>query len=206
MELKRWQSLMQAFGFAANEASYEKLVSAYSEKHRHYHSTEHIVACLRHFDHCKQQANHSNEIELALWFHDAIYKPFRSDNELASANWATDFLEQNQAPEALTRRIHRLIMATEHNAPTETDDESLLVDIDLSVLGAEPAVYKQFEINVRKEYRRIPMFIYRKKRAAVLAGFLARPNIYNNEPFRAEREQQAQHNLSNVIKQLQAGM
>jgi len=76
------------------------------------------------------------------------------------------------------------------------------VDIDLSILGADAKTYDEFEKAVRQEYRIIPMFIYRRKRAEVLHSFLLRPHIYQNEPFLSEREHQARANLSNAVSQL----
>lgn len=204
MDIARWQALMEGFGFDANEQTFHSLTAAYAEKHRHYHSGEHLQACLRHLDACAEQADNPMEIELALWFHDAIYRPLSGDNERKSADWAARFLVANGASEELVARIHRLVMVTEHNVPTETNDESLLVDIDLSILGADPATYAAFEEGVRKEYRIVPMFIYCRKRIAVLIGFLQRPHIYQNEPFRSERERQARVNLADEVHRLSA--
>jgi predicted metal-dependent HD superfamily phosphohydrolase len=193
---------MGAFGFDENEATFRSLVSAYSEKQRHYHTLEHVADCLRHLDTCVARINEPNEVELALWFHDAIYNPLSGKNERKSADWAASFLSTNAANVELAARVHRLIMVTEHNAPTHTNDESILVDIDLSILGADSAIYNVFEQAVRKEYRIVPIFLYRKKRPAVLKGFLERPFIYQNEPFKSEREQQARVNLANAISNL----
>lgn len=202
MNTDRWFSLMGAFGFDDNEGTFRSLISAYSQKHRHYHTLEHVADCLRHLDTCTDQINAPGEVELALWFHDAIYNPLSDGNERKSADWAASFLSTNSAPEELVSRIHRLIMVTEHNSPPRTNDESILVDIDLSILGAGAASYDVFEKAVRQEYQIIPSFLYRKKRAAVLRGFIERPFIYQNEPFKSEREQQARLNLANAISDL----
>ena len=162
---------MSAFGFGANENTFHSLSEAYSEKHRHYHTGEHVQACLKHLDVCAAQAEHPIEIEIALWFHDAIYRPLSSNNERKSADWASTFLLANSAPPEVAARVHRLIMVTEHNVAIHTKDESILVDIDLSILGADAKTYDEFEKAVRLEYRIIPMFIYRRKRAAVLHNF-----------------------------------
>ncbi|MGH7628310.1 MAG: HD domain-containing protein [Gemmatimonadales bacterium] len=204
MNIERWSELMRAFDFGVNEEMFNSLRVAYSEAHRHYHTGEHVQACLRHLDSCSAQTDEPKEIELALWFHDAIYKPLSSNNERMSADWAATFLLANSVNREIIARVHRLIMATEHNAPTNTKDESILVDIDLSILGATIEVYTAFEEAVRREYRIVPMFIYRRKRTKVLNSFLRRPRIYQNEPFRSEREQQARVNLSNAISQLSA--
>ena len=76
MELQRWENLMQNLGIPSNENTYEALLKAYSEKHRRYHTGEHINATLKHLDTVEDLADDVDEIEIALWFHDAIYKPF----------------------------------------------------------------------------------------------------------------------------------
>lgn len=205
MKPKRWQSLMKSFGLAENQSTYKDLVAAYSENHRRYHTVEHVSACLKYFDRCKKYSVEPEEIELALWFHDAIYRPFSNHNEKDSAEWAERFLRSRAVEEAKIARIYRLIMVTEHNAPTQTKDESILVDIDLSILGSSPEHYAEFESAVRFEYRKVPMLIYKKKRIEILSGFLAKQKIYQNEPFASLLEGQARINLAGAISQLRSG-
>lgn len=193
---------MDVFGFDNNEGTFRSLISAYSEKHRYYHTLEHLADCLRHFDTCAAQINEPREVELALWFHDAIFNPLSGKNERKSADWAASFLSTNSATDEFAAKVQRLIMVTKHDAPTHTNDESILVDIDLAILGTDAATYNVFEKAVRQEYQIIPTFLYRKKRATVLRGFIERPFIYQNEPFKSEREEQAMVNLANAISNL----
>lgn len=202
MNNTRWRNLMRVWGFEPNKPAYEALFAAYTESHRHYHTVEHIKACLYHLDTCREQLDQPHEIELALWFHDAVYQPLASNNEQKSADWAVSFLTANGASSETIDRIYRLIMVTKHDEATQTRDESFLVDIDLSILGADSATYDQFEQGIRQEYRAVPKFLYRRKRAAVLQSFLSRPRIYHNEPFISEREQQARANLIQAITNL----
>jgi len=193
---------MDLWGFKRNEETYSAIVAKYSERGRHYHSLKHVDACLRNLDLCSEQVAHPHEVELALWFHDAVYRPLSSKNERKSADWASRFLRENGAATDQIARVDRLIMVTEHNTPTQTKDESILVDIDLSILGANSESYDAFERGVRREYKMIPRCIYNKKRAELLRGFLERRQIFQNKPFSTEREQQAKQNLSNAISKL----
>lgn len=194
---------MTAFGLAENRLTYDALIKAYAEKHRAYHTFDHIAACLRHFDAVKDQIDHPLEVELALWFHDAIYKPFSSSNEKDSAIWAQEFFELNAyEDDEVVDRIFDLIMVTEHSGATKTRDEELMIDIDLSILGTAPEIYDQFEKNVRFEYKRVPGFMFRKKRKEILAEFLERDRIYHDPYFYDKLEEQARINLASAIKTL----
>ena len=204
MDESRWLNLMAAWGFEQNLQVFSELDKAYSQSGRFYHNAQHVDACLVHFDNIKANLTYPREVELALWFHDAIYKIFSSNNEKNSAIWARDFLLDNGAALDAASRAYDLILATRHNAPAATLDASFLVDIDLSILGATLRVYAQFEQDIRREYRMVPSAIYRKKRIAVLQGFLRRETIFNNAPFSSQLEAQARDNIKAAITNLMA--
>ena len=88
MQYGRWLELMAAFAVESNQETYSAIVSAYQEKHRHYHTSNHIIALLEHFDKVADLSSNSRELELANWFHDVIYKPLSSTNEKESSDWA----------------------------------------------------------------------------------------------------------------------
>jgi len=202
-DLDRWFTLMHTFSLGENKTTYTALMAAYSEKHRAYHTFEHIAACLRHFDNVKHLAAHPREIELALWFHDAIYKPFSSSNEEDSAIWVQEFFEQNGYDEdVVIDRVFDLIMVTEHTGEPMTKDQKLMIDIDLSILGTQTEVYDQFEKDVQFEYKKVPGFIFNKKRREILAEFLARDPLYHEPYFRDKLEMQARENLERAIANL----
>ena len=198
----RWSALMRGWGFSPNRRSYNALVSAYAEPGRHYHTLRHLEACLRNLAVCSDQADNPYEVELSLWFHDAVYKPLSNRNEEKSADWAGSFLEQNAAPHDQISRVRKLILVTQHEGEVETADESPLVDIDLAILGIDAGAYDEFERQVRQEYRLVPFFLYRRKRRELLQSFLDRPRIYSNEPFFSRLEAQARSNLEHAISQL----
>lgn len=202
MTKDRWLKLMKSMGLASSDDSYDSLCNAYSERHRHYHTVQHINAMLRHFDLTSNLTEYPNEVELAIWFHDAIYKPFSLNNEKGSADWAKEFLIDHGYEENGIDRVYRLIMATLHDGAVEHQDERLIVDIDLTILGTPPDVYDEFERNVRKEYRWVPSFIYRKKRKQLLLKFLAQDSIYHLEYFKIKFEKAARENIKKAINNL----
>lgn len=202
MNWHSWICLMQAWGFGVNRTTFDQLDSAHRSRGRHYHTDKHISACLRHLDSVRDQVKDWKMLALAFWFHDAIYKPFSSTNELDSANWAVRFLKQNNATQDQFERIDALIMATCHNGQASDRDMQILIDIDLSILGMRPEIYAKYEKNIRKEYRRVPGFIFRKKRKEILNMFLNQKQIYGSEYFKDLLEEQARVNLRAAIEAL----
>jgi predicted metal-dependent HD superfamily phosphohydrolase len=193
---------MAALGTPEQPETFDALVSAYSEKHRHYHTAEHIDHCLHELDRALGAAHEPAEVELALWFHDAIYDPYSSDNEERSADWACSLLTRNGANAARVASVRAHVLATRHAVPATTPDSQLVVDVDLSILGAVETTYAAFEKNVRKEYRWVPAILFRRKRAEILASFLARPQIYGTEIFHELYERRARQNLAEAIGDL----
>ncbi len=202
MEASRWKELMARLGLPKSMGTYERLVRAYAEPHRHYHTTEHICACLRQLDGVRDRVGCPDDVELALWFHDAIYDTASSQNELESARWAQRFLLQAGADASWAERIRSHIMATCHASEPETQDAAWVVDIDLSILGRDEPAYDRFEKAIRAEYVWVPLALYRRKRAEILASFLARRFIYFTEPFKETLEAPARRNLTRAIAAL----
>lgn len=181
---------------------FEQLLAAYSEPQRHYHTLQHLAECIDHFETAMSDTHNPGEIEIALWFHDAIYDIQGKNNEQRSANWAVEALTESGAAGPLCQRIVELILATRHDVLPIDSDQQLLVDIDLSILGASSRRFAEYNEQVRAEYAWVPEIVYRMKRKEVLAGFLARPFIYSSFHFRELCERQARANLQDAITAL----
>ena len=202
MNKDRWEALMLTMGLEPSIDSFNALYAAYSEKNRFYHTVRHISAMLSHLDNVTELADRPAELELAIWFHDAIYKALSKSNELDSAIWSQEFLVSKGYDEAGVSRVYNLIMATLHDREVKENDEKLIVDIDLTILGAPDEIYDEFERNVRQEYKMVPAFIYRKKRKEVLKSFLNSDSIYYSDFFKNKYERAARKNIARVIKVL----
>ena len=181
---------------------FAQLAGAYAEPSRAYHNTQHIRDCLSQLDLSRELARGPDEVEAALWFHDVVYLPGAADNEDRSARLAEATLTAGGAPLKTGRRVAELVLATRHLTVPSEPDSQLVCDIDLSILGREPAVFDRFERAIRQEYAHIPEPAYRHERAAVVARFLQRESLYQTEYFRDRFEQQARANLKRLLHDL----
>ncbi len=199
---EQWRELLERLSIPDDEDTFAQLEDHYLQTIRKYHNDQHIKVCLEQFGRTRRFAEHPDEVEVAIWFHDAIYNPKRSDNESKSAAWAASFLRKHQIDDTITERVKSNILATQHNQVPERLDERLVVDVDLSILGQPPDSYEQFESAIRQEYKWVPSMIFRRKRRAILQSFLDRPSIYSTDWFIAQYEDQARQNLKRAIRKL----
>ena len=196
LDRKRWTELWRRLGARGDgTATFNDLVAAYTDPVRAYHTAEHIRDCLAQFDLSKSAASRPDEIEAAIWFHDAVYQPGSSENEHRSAELARDVLLHSGVPAAVTDRIAGLVLATRHESIPSEPDAALLCDIDLSILGRPPAVFDEFERRIRLEYSRVPEAVYRSARRKIMESFLRRRSIFQTALFRERYEAQARENL-----------
>ncbi len=198
-----WNAAWRALGVAtADEALYIELQRCYGEPQRHYHTLQHLGECLAWFEREKELAERPGEVALALWFHDAVYDVHAHDNEARSAEWARSAILSAGAPADAAGRVHALVMATRHDAVPEGRDAELLIDIDLSILGADPARFDEYERQVNAEYAFVPDEVRRPRRRAILQRFLAREPIYATQRMHALLEARARANLARSIAAL----
>ena len=203
--IERWQRLWQAIHANGDAAVwYETLMRAFAEPQRHYHNAQHIAECLTELDAARHLARQPKAVELAIWFHDAVYDPKSPDNEEQSAALAKRCLEAAGLPE-LACTVGGLVMATKTHKPEAGSDAALLVDVDLSILGREEARYAEYELQIRAEYAWVPEDIFKTKRAEILQHFLDRSRIYNTDHFFTRHETPARRYLSRAIQHLGQG-
>jgi len=203
LDQQRWGELWSRLGAPGSGASiFARLTAAYAEPGRAYHTAVHIRDCLAELDLTRDLAQYPDEVEAALWFHDAVYLPGALDNEDQSAELARTALSMGAVPREVTDRTAALVMATKHAGVPGPPDEQLICDIDLSILGREPGIFDTFEQQIRREYAWVPEPTYRRERSAVLSGFLRRRSIYQTHQFRYRYEAVARANLKRLLDQL----
>jgi len=198
----RWQTLWASAASAEAGEIGQRILDAYGQPHRAYHNLEHLVECLAELDSVSDLAQRPSEVELALWFHDVVYKPLSSKNEEASAAWARKEMDGGGVDGQVIDRVVALILATRHNSVLDDPDQCLVADIDLAVFGRDRAGYASYEEGVRQEYCWVPGATFRKRRAERLKVFLLRPKIYYTSELGHRYEEQARKNLAAAVRKL----
>lgn len=189
-------------GSYASPMTQSEMIQAYSAPGRHYHNLKHIEDCLAELDGVEGlDARDRKILTAAIWWHDIVYDPTRSDNEEESAKLAERDLTSDLRDEA-----GRLIRLTKtHDVQPEDRLGAIMISIDLAILGAEAATYAAYSAAIRREYAHVPDDAYRAGRRAVLERFLARSAIYPDPAFSARLEGQARKNIAREIDALRAG-
>ncbi|MFN0075720.1 MAG: hypothetical protein ACKVY0_04515 [Prosthecobacter sp.] len=197
--LPLWRRL-EASGDAA--AWHARLLSAYAEPQRVYHSLQHLDECLRVLDEAKASGSMKQPdlVEMALWFHDAVYDPKGSENEALSIQMAVEALGDGE----VASEVARLIMLTKSHQLGEGLDDAWIIDIDLAIFAQAPERVEEYERQIRAEYAWVPEAVYREKRAEILTGFLNRERIYLTDFFHQRYDEIARRNLSQLIAQFRS--
>ncbi|WP_196894031.1 HD domain-containing protein [Aureivirga marina] len=174
---------------------WKKMESKYSERHRHYHNLKHIESMLQSAMFFKSEIKDFDAFLFSIFFHDIIYCVSRNDNEKKSAELAEEYLQQLNVPIKIIEKCKQQIKATKYHEIEGCSDTSYLIDLDLAVLGTSEEKYKEYAINIRKEYNRYPDFLYKRGRKKILKNFLEKQNIYKTKYFQENYESKAKENL-----------
>ncbi|PKH09491.1 hypothetical protein CXF93_01240 [Moritella sp. Urea-trap-13] len=208
----RWQTLLQQhftqLSLAQIQQSWSRLLPHYQQAHRHYHDLNHIDACFTWFDQVQAKLDNPLAVALAIWFRDIIYDVRRSDNEEKSAQYAVTALTNFAVSTRLVQQVYELILLTQHpSKPSHKlkglvthHDQALFLDIDLTILGQQGAIYANYEQAIRAEYQHVPLCLYKLGRKRLLKQLLRQPKIYYSDYFTEKFESQARVNIQSVLK------
>jgi len=199
-----WQSLCTNIELEKHsEKLFLDIKKHYTEAHRAYHNLSHIYTLLKITEQYKSEIENSRILELAIWYHDIIYRATRKDNEVKSAEYALDVLLESTVSLLELEHLKSLIISTKkHEYLIDNFDNRFLLDIDLGVLATSRETYTKYASAIREEYRIYPDFLYKKGRRKVLKHFLEREWIYFTNVFRDLHEANARTNLEWEIETL----
>ncbi|MEZ5856227.1 MAG: hypothetical protein R3D67_16295 [Hyphomicrobiaceae bacterium] len=195
---------------SAADGVFKQLAAAYSEDNRHYHTLRHIEVLLDLASSEAARFNDRRAVDLAIFFHNAIYDVTRKSNESASAALAQVTLRAFGFDQAFAARVAHLIEATAHfeatQLPTIADDPDLarFIDLDLSILAQPTPTYDAYVKAVRREYAFLSDERYRIGRAQVLESFLERKRLYRCSDHHAAWDAAARANMRRELASLQS--
>ncbi|MCU4336634.1 HD domain-containing protein [Acinetobacter dispersus] len=195
---KSWFELHQYYHFSEPLKIFNKLIAAYNEKQRAYHTVQHLYECLVLLESIRADLNDAHAVALALWFHDAVYDPQAKDNELKSAELFEQYLAQDLSID-IVQKIKQWIIATQKHESTNELDLQFLLDIDLAILAASPERFAEYEQQIQQEYAWVDTDVYSIKRKQVLAHFYQIEPLYQTEYFQKNFGQRAKDNLKNLM-------
>jgi len=179
---------------------WDEIVEQYSAKSRYYHNLNHLENMFSELDSVKFMVGDLDTTLFAIYYHDIIYKSTKSDNEHRSALFFKERISKTNFKEI--EKCCLQIEATKHHKKTKDVDTNILLDIDLSILGMDEMVYKEYCLNVRKEYQIYPDLMYYKGRKKVLKNMLDKRSIYACDYFITKYESKARENINNELKKI----
>jgi predicted metal-dependent HD superfamily phosphohydrolase len=197
-----WARDMAALGIAADNAApvFDEIRSQYASSLRHYHGLTHLRALLDLLQTYSPQPPGS-PARLAIWWHDAIYDPLSSQNEVESAILAQSHLTQLGAKATVIERVCLLIEATKNHfsAPSFGSDDVFL-DADIAILGAPHDVYMNYTKQIRAEYEMVPEPLFSMGRKQFLQNATKRPRIFKTDIYENAFGAQARANLARELE------
>ena len=209
MQTPREIRFSELSGAVAFSGVFADLDRRYREPHRHYHGWGHIDRLIdlldTHLDECFDRV----AVELAIWFHDAIYLPANPNNEIESARLLRAQahrlnIEPRRIEDAATMIHATRPQSSRLDGETDHSDTRLLQDLDLSILGSDAATYSKYAEAIALEYSTLPPDKFASGRIRILEKFLQRTRIYSIERFVTAYEERARANLAREIEVLRS--
>lgn len=204
----RFQALWLRCGMASKHvdvgAIHADLCARHADPQRHYHTLNHVRHCLHELDAAVLPGREHDTVEMALWFHDAIYQPGATDNEVRSVTLFTDRAQSTFSLEFVAE-VSRLIMITTHRTPPADTPQCWMSDIDLSSFGLPWGEFIRDSLHVRKEFQSQSDEQYYARHSSFLRSFIQRNRLYQTEYFFARYEAAARLNISRLLEMFAAG-
>jgi predicted metal-dependent HD superfamily phosphohydrolase len=204
----QWDKLMAAGNATDRDSTlaFGDLIKAYCQSHRSYHTPDHIAALFSLAD--PLTFDDPASVKMAILYHDIVYdtdpqalqemqQQVRSGNEERSAQRAVADMTLLGFPAETIARTARMIRltATHQLEPQDSRDAALFLDMDMSILGAQPRAYGLYVSQVFSEYAAHGKEAVTKGRLDFIETTLKSPKIFHTDIFTRRYDGQARANL-----------
>ncbi len=178
---------------------WQNLKNRYNAKSRYYHNLDHLENLLTDFKEVIGFPDDKKDaVHFAIFYHDYIYIPGRSDNEEKSAEEFMKVIQFTDFDQDLL--VHSMILSSQNHLLTGNFIMDTFLDLDMAILGYPTAAYKEYAENIRKEFSHLPNFLFRIARKKFLKELLNRSQIFSTSHFIHKYEIQAQINVMKEYK------
>lgn len=174
------ETILENFGVCIN---FSDIIEKYSELHRFYHIFPHVKFIIDKVNDMfiKGKINESerNILIVAAIFHDIIYDPQRTDNELQSAKYFSDHVELDTDQ---SNKVYEIILATRIHE--KTGDKLIDIFCDLDMWNISNGSFIDILSNERKifkEYQFVDYSTYKIERIKFLENVLKKEYGKKNE-------------------------
>lgn len=190
-------------GNELTERLWDQVERKYNSTRRYYHNLDHLAFLFSQLQAVRHLLSDWHVLLFALYYHDIVYKVLRSDNEERSAALCRKDLTAIGFEPARIERCSGHILATKTHNLSDDKDTNYFTDADTAILGQDPATYRLYCTQVRREYGIFPFVIYKSGRIKVLQYFLAKECIFKTPEFFNRYETTARANLQWEMAELQ---
>ncbi len=191
--------------WGSDDVAWSILEQLYGQRHRHFHTLTHIAECLTVADQYAVMVSWPElpqELELALWFHDAFYEPSAKNNEERSAELFESLAVRVGHLPHLVEATVALIQETKDHDGSGVQLAGVMSDCDLWILGSSNERYDDYRAQIRQEYAAVPALQFRWGRIQFLRHMLKRRHIFTNPLFEDAFGEQARSNLKRELLSL----
>ena len=214
-----WHGALRALGAEPVPRDTEDLLARWSEPHRTHHDVVHagaVVASVRRLAPVAGLSERGTAVALlAAAAHDVVHDGRAGEDEEASARWLAAAGSRAGVPAADLEQAVAAVRATaRHTCDADGEGASdavtaVVLDADLDVLAAPAPAYDAYVARVRAEYAQVVEEDWRRGRAAVLRGLLARERLFLVDEAHGDggraREDAARANLARELAALDVG-
>ncbi len=206
----RWSRLVEPSHVAW---TWKMLRDLYEAPARVYHTLAHVADCLDKLDEAPDYLGpqtvklHRQAAELALFWHDAVYVPADKRNEKISADLLHGLREVLVVSEGASMLAELAVLDTQRHELAmiaENPVRAVVVDIDLSILGADQGAYDDYVRRIRSEYGSLSDEAWQVGRGIFLAKMLERKRIFHTAWMQEQGEERARLNMRRELNVLES--
>lgn len=179
-----------------SNAVFLKIIEAYSQKHRFFHTIYHLEYIFNQFD----KINYFNKnVFFATFFHDFVYRIGYKFNEEHSAFILRSHIEKLGVNIEDIVVIEDYIKKTKYHNKSNDIHLNIFLDADISILASDSENFDLYCKNIRREYITVDYQIFYRSRYYFFNDLIKNGNIFHSKYF-SHLETKAQYNIEKEMK------